>query len=47
MTPEAMLGAQLAPDMLPLSGQVQRASDTAKFALQGMLDDTELSYLLA
>jgi hypothetical protein len=34
MTPEAMLGAQLAPDMLPLTGQVQRASDTAKFAVQ-------------
>jgi hypothetical protein len=27
-----LLGARLAPDMLPLTGQVQRASDTAKFA---------------
>ena len=29
---EALVAARLAPDMLPLSGQVQRASDTAKFA---------------
>ena len=28
----ALVGARLAPDMLPLAGQVQRASDTAKFA---------------
>ncbi len=28
-----MLGARLAPDMLTLAGQVQRASDTAKFAV--------------
>lgn len=34
MTPEALLGARLAPDMLPLSAQVQRASDTSKFAVQ-------------
>ncbi len=27
---EALVSARLAPDMLPLSGQVQRASDTAK-----------------
>ena len=27
-----MLGTRLAPDMLTLAGQVQRASDTAKFA---------------
>ena len=27
-----MIGARLAPDMLTLAGQVQRASDTAKFA---------------
>ena len=27
-----LLGARLAPDMLTLTGQVQRASDTAKFA---------------
>ena len=30
--PAALVGARLAPDMLPLAGQVQRASDTAKFA---------------
>ncbi|MCE4226621.1 DUF1993 domain-containing protein [Methylobacterium sp. C25] len=27
-----IVAARLAPDMLPLSGQIQRASDTAKFA---------------
>ncbi|ALK98643.1 hypothetical protein AB595_09805 [Massilia sp. WF1] len=32
--PDAMLGARLADDMLPLGAQVQRASDTAKFAVQ-------------
>ena len=32
--PEALLGARLADDMLPLSAQVQRASDASKFALQ-------------
>lgn len=30
---DAFAGMRLAPDMLPLSGQVQRASDTAKFAV--------------
>lgn len=34
LAPEALLGARLAADMLPLSAQVQRASDTAKFAAQ-------------
>nr|WP_296950450.1 DUF1993 domain-containing protein [uncultured Massilia sp.] len=34
MVPEALLGARLAEDMLPLSAQVQRASDTSKFAAQ-------------
>jgi hypothetical protein len=34
MVPEVLLGARLADDMLPLSAQVQRASDTSKFALQ-------------
>lgn len=29
----ALLSSRLAPDMLPLTGQVQRASDTAKFAV--------------
>jgi hypothetical protein len=32
--PETLLGARLAEDMLPLTAQVQRASDTAKFAAQ-------------
>lgn len=30
--PAALVAARLAPDMLTLAGQVQRASDTAKFA---------------
>lgn len=34
IAPAAMLGARLAPDMLPLSSQVQRASDSSKFAAQ-------------
>jgi hypothetical protein len=32
--PDTLLGARLADDMLPLSAQVQRASDTSKFAVQ-------------
>jgi len=32
--PDALLGARLADDMLPLAAQVQRASDSAKFAAQ-------------
>jgi hypothetical protein len=31
--PSVLLNARLAPDMLPLSGQVQRASDSAKAAV--------------
>jgi len=31
--PEALVEAKLAPDMAPLSGQVQRASDISKLAL--------------
>lgn len=31
---ETLLGARLVADMLPLSAQVQRASDTSKFAVQ-------------
>ncbi|MGR9170295.1 DUF1993 domain-containing protein [Rhizobium sp. KDH_Rht_773_N] len=31
--PTILINARLAPDMLPLSGQYQRASDSAKFAL--------------
>jgi len=32
--PAGLVGARLAPDMYPLSGQIQRASDTSKFAVQ-------------
>lgn len=32
--PATLIDARLAPDMLPLSAQVQRASDTAKFTVQ-------------
>lgn len=49
--PETLLTARLAPDMKDLVGQVQMATDTAKFAgarLVGMLpppfDDTETSF---
>jgi uncharacterized protein len=45
-----LAGARLAPDMLPFAGQIQRASDTAKFAagrLTGLpsprFADTELT----
>ena len=34
LAPGLLLGARLAPDMLPLSAQIQRASDTSKFAAQ-------------
>jgi hypothetical protein len=34
MDAAAIVGARLAPDMLPLSGQVQRASDTSKLSAQ-------------
>jgi hypothetical protein len=33
-----LLGARLAPDMLPFTGQIQRASDTAKFAAARLTD---------
>ncbi|WP_332608824.1 DUF1993 domain-containing protein [Achromobacter sp. ESBL13] len=32
--PAELVNARLAPDMYPLSGQIQRASDAAKFAVQ-------------
>ena len=32
--PATLVNARLAPDMYPLSGQVQRASDASKFAVQ-------------
>ena len=31
--PNSLVQARLAPDMLPFSGQIQRASDSAKFAV--------------
>ena len=34
LDPAVLVNARLAPDMYPLSGQVQRASDAAKFAAQ-------------
>lgn len=33
-----LVGARLAPDMLPFAGQIQRASDTAKFAAGRLAD---------
>jgi hypothetical protein len=33
-----LLAARLAPDMLPFTGQIQRASDTAKFAAGRLTD---------
>ena len=32
--PDDLINARLAPDMLPLSGQIQRASDTSKLAIE-------------
>lgn len=49
--PAILIAARLAPDMLPLSGQYQRASDTAKFALARLtatdapkFDDNETTF---
>ena len=49
--PAAMIGTRLAPDMLPLSGQVQRACDTAKLSLERLtgiaaprMEDTEQTF---
>jgi hypothetical protein len=51
MAPETLLGARLAEDMLPLSAQVQRASDASKFAVQRLsggeapkFEDNETSF---
>ncbi len=35
--PDALAAARLAPDMLPLAGQIQRASDTSKNAIARLL----------
>ena len=37
LDPDSLVGARLAPDMLPLSGQIQRASDTSKNAIARLL----------
>ena len=49
--PQASLEARLAPDMLTLAGQVQRASDTSKLALERLtgiaspkLEDSEKTF---
>ncbi|CDG80976.1 putative uncharacterized protein [Janthinobacterium agaricidamnosum NBRC 102515 = DSM 9628] len=51
IVPEVLLGAQLAPDMLDLTAQVQRASDTSKLSGQRLsgvaapkFDDNEVSF---
>ncbi len=51
IVPEVLLGAQLAPDMLDVTGQVQRASDTSKLSGQRLsgvaapkFDDNEASF---
>jgi hypothetical protein len=36
--PQVLVNARLAPDMLPLSGQIQRASDTSKGAIPRLTD---------
>jgi hypothetical protein len=49
--PAALVSARLAPDMLTLAGQVQRASDTSKLALERLtgiaspkMEDNEQSF---
>ncbi|MGD9923778.1 MAG: DUF1993 family protein [Pseudorhodoplanes sp.] len=49
--PASLVGARLAPDMLTLAGQVQRASDTSKLALERItgvtapkMEDNEASF---
>lgn len=51
MVPDMLLGARLAADMLPLSAQVQRASDSAKLCVARLCgvdapkyDDNEASF---
>ena len=36
--PQVLVNARLAPDMQPLSGQIQRASDTSKGAIARLTD---------
>ncbi len=49
--PATLIGARLAPDMFPLSAQIQRSSDTAKLSAQRLsdvaapkMDDTETTF---
>ena len=51
IVPEILLGAQLAPDMLDLTAQVQRASDTSKLSVEHLsgvaspkFEDNETSF---
>ena len=51
IVPEILLGAQLAPDMLDLTAQVQRVSDTAKMSVERLstipaprFEDNEASF---
>jgi hypothetical protein len=44
MDPAALLGSRLIADMLPLSAQIQRASDTSKFAVQRISGGTAPSF---
>jgi hypothetical protein len=51
MVPDAMISARLADDMLPLSAQVQRASDTSKMSVERLtgvaapkFEDNETSF---
>jgi uncharacterized protein len=51
IAPAVLLDARLAPDMLPLTGQIQRASDTSKLSGQRLsgvaaprFEDTETSF---
>lgn len=51
LAPAVLLDARLAPDMLPFTGQVQRASDTSKLSGQRLsgvpaprFEDTETSF---
>ena len=43
-SPTSLVEARLAPDMLTLAGQVQRASDTAKFAASRLTGETAPSF---
>lgn len=38
INPAVLVNARLAPDMLPFSGQIQRASDTAKATIRRLTD---------